>query len=68
MQTVTVVLEALVTLTGTDLAEAEYDPYDGVERPRGKLDAAGGEKGPVMAGCVPLPNDIWDKHTPMSLA
>ena len=40
-----VVPEVLVTLTTTDLAEEEYDPYDGVERPPGKLDPAIGEKG-----------------------
>ena len=50
-----------------DLAEEEYDPYDGVERPPGKLVLAVGEKGLGTGGCVPVPNNIWDKHAPVSL-
>ena len=47
--TVTVILEVLVTLTKTDLAEEEYEPYDGAERPPGKMDPTVGEKGLGLA-------------------
>ena len=67
LQTVIVVLEVLVTLTRTDLAEEEYDPYDGVERPPGKQDPPIGEKSLGTASCVPVPSDICDKHAPVSL-
>ena len=44
LQMVTVVMEVLITLTRTDLEELEYDPYDGVERPPGRLDPAVGKR------------------------
>ena len=67
LQTVTFMMEVLITLTRIDPAEEEYDPYDGVEHPPGRLDPTAGEKGLGMAGCVPVPRDIWDKHAPVSL-
>ena len=67
LQTVAVIMEVPITLTRTNLAEEEYHPYDGVERPPGRLDPTVGEKGLGLAGCVPVPRDIWDKHAPISL-
>ena len=66
-QVVGTLLDVLDHLTRIDLDEEEYDPYDGEERPYGPLDPEVGAKGLGQAGSVPIPDDLWRKHAPVSL-
>ena len=69
VQALQTLLEVMVTLTRTDLKEAEYDPSDGKERLHGLLDPEIGCKGlgVGVVGCVPVHESIWSKYAPAAL-
>ena len=61
------IIAILQALAHEDLDEEDYDPYDGTPWPPGPLDPAIGAKGLGLAGEVPIPMDIWNKHVPSAL-
>ena len=67
LETANLILEVLVTLTRTDIEEDDYDPYDGVDRRRGARDPVVGAIGLGLAGCVPMPLDLWKRRVLLAL-